>query len=109
MTDPISNAPRLVQTDPASRKSTQQAAPGAGEVAALPASQADEAARKSAGAAQGADSVGFKAVQERLRQEPDFDQAKVDAIKQALQNGQYPLNPRRIAECFVALEQLISD
>jgi negative regulator of flagellin synthesis FlgM len=38
-----------------------------------------------------------------------FDQAKVDAIKQAIQNGQYPLNARRIAESFVAIERMIKD
>jgi negative regulator of flagellin synthesis FlgM len=36
-----------------------------------------------------------------------FDQAKVDAIKQAIQDGNYPLDSRRIAESFVALERLL--
>ncbi|MEI6618177.1 MAG: flagellar biosynthesis anti-sigma factor FlgM [Betaproteobacteria bacterium] len=44
-----------------------------------------------------------------MKKEPDFDRSKVDSIKQAIQNGQYPLNPRRIAESFVALENLISN
>ena len=39
--------------------------------------------------------------------EPAFDQAKVDSIKQALRNGQYPLDSRRIAENFVAIEKMI--
>ncbi|NBT91639.1 MAG: flagellar biosynthesis anti-sigma factor FlgM [Betaproteobacteria bacterium] len=52
---------------------------------------------------------GFKKISERLKKEPDFDRSKVDSIKQAIQNGQYPLNPRRIAESFVALENLISN
>ncbi len=47
------------------------------------------------------------------RQQPaataDFDRAKVDAIKQALQDGQYPLNARKIAENFMALEKMISE
>ena len=43
----------------------------------------------------------------QARQEPEFDRAKVDAIKQALQNGQYPLDSRRIAENFVAIERMI--
>jgi anti-sigma28 factor (negative regulator of flagellin synthesis) len=34
---------------------------------------------------------------------------KVDAIKQAIQDGQYPLNPRRIAESFYAIEQMIRE
>ena len=36
-----------------------------------------------------------------------FDQAKVDAIKQAIQDGQYPLDSRRIAESFMAVERMI--
>lgn len=48
-------------------------------------------------------------VTQRIKDEPDFDRAKVDAIKQAIHNGQYPLNPRRIAESFVAIEQMIRD
>jgi len=36
-----------------------------------------------------------------------FDQAKVDAIKQAIQDGNYPLDSRRIAESFEALERLL--
>jgi len=41
--------------------------------------------------------------------EPDFDKAKVDSIKQALLDGQYPLNPRLIAESFYAIEQMIRE
>jgi negative regulator of flagellin synthesis FlgM len=39
--------------------------------------------------------------------EPGFDRAKVDAIRAAIQQGQYPLDSRRIAESFVALEKMI--
>lgn len=48
-------------------------------------------------------------VAQRVKDEPDFDRNKVEAIKQAIQNGQYPLDPRRIAESFVAIEQMIGD
>lgn len=48
------------------------------------------------------------------RQQPatssaEFDRAKVDAIKQAVENGQYPLDPRRMAESFLALEKMIRE
>ncbi len=36
-----------------------------------------------------------------------FDRAKVDAIKTALEKGAYPLDPRRIAESFYAIERMI--
>lgn len=53
------------------------------------------------------DSVNLNNVKERIDAQPDFDRAKVDAIKSALQQGNYPVNPRRIAENFVSLEKLI--
>ncbi len=55
------------------------------------------------------DILNLSNITQRVRAEPEFDRAKVDAIKNAIKNGQYPLNPRRIAESFVALEQLIRD
>jgi len=51
--------------------------------------------------------VNLSNVKERMDTQPDFDRAKVDAIKAALQQGSYPVNPRRIAENFVSLEKLI--
>jgi len=39
--------------------------------------------------------------------EPPFDRAKVDRIKQAIQDGQYAIDPKRIAENFVAIERMI--
>jgi len=53
------------------------------------------------------DSVNLSNVKERMDSQPDFDRAKVDAIKAALQQGNYPVNPRKIAESFVSLEKLI--
>ena len=42
-------------------------------------------------------------------QEPEFDRAKVEAIKTAIQEGKYPVDSRRIAENFVALEKMIGN
>jgi negative regulator of flagellin synthesis FlgM len=42
-------------------------------------------------------------------QEPEFDRAKVEAIKLAIQQGQYPLDTRRIAENFLAIEKMIKE
>ena len=53
------------------------------------------------------DSVNLSNVKERMDAQPDFDRVKVDAIKTALQQGNYPVNPRKIAENFVSLEKLI--
>jgi anti-sigma28 factor (negative regulator of flagellin synthesis) len=34
---------------------------------------------------------------------------KVASIKQAIHDGQYPLSPRKIAESFHAIEQMIRE
>ena len=39
--------------------------------------------------------------------EPAFDAARVASLRQAIEQGNYPLDSRRIAESFVALERLI--
>ena len=39
----------------------------------------------------------------------EFDSQKVEQIKKMLANGEYPLDSRKIAESFHALEQLITD
>ena len=44
-----------------------------------------------------------------LEKEPSFDRAKISAIKQAIQEGNYPLNTRRIAENFIAMESVIGN
>ena len=66
----------------------------------------DEAAPKATSAA-GGDKIDFSAEAARLIAEPGFDAAKVATIKQAISTGNYPLDPKRIAENFVALESMI--
>ena len=39
----------------------------------------------------------------------EFDEAKVNAIKAALREGNYPLNERRIAENFLAIEMMVGN
>lgn len=46
--------------------------------------------------------AGFKAVDET-----GFDQGRVDEIKKAIAENGYPVDPRRIAESFAALERMI--
>jgi negative regulator of flagellin synthesis FlgM len=98
MTDPVSPFGRVDRPDPSSlqksaksqRRDDSSASVASDKVAA---SQSDE--------------VKLSEVALQARQEPEFDRAKVDAIKQALQDGQYPLDSRRIAENFVAIERMI--
>ena len=37
----------------------------------------------------------------------DFDQAAVESIKTAIQNGEYPLDDKKIVESFIPLEKLL--
>jgi negative regulator of flagellin synthesis FlgM len=55
------------------------------------------------------DEVKLSAVAQKAMQEPEFDRAKVEAIKLAIQQGQYPVDTRRIAENFVAIEKMIKE
>ena len=57
--------------------------------------------------AAGGDKIDFSAEAARLIAEPGFDATKVATIKQAIASGNYPLDPKRIAENFVALESMI--
>jgi len=110
MTDAINPFSRQAPSNPAVRKLSEKApTPEASAAAGAAASQVDDAstAKPSASSAKSSDAGAFSAISVRLKQEPEFDRAKVDSIKKAIENGQYPLNSRRIAESFIALEQLI--
>ena len=104
MTDPVSNSGRRAQSDPSVRSAMEKT----DRKSATPAPTSDVTAPKAAPGA-GADSVQLSNVSAKAMNESDFDRVKVEAIKQAIKDGQYPLNPRRIAESFHALEQMISE
>lgn len=100
MTDPISSFRRVAQMDSSNRqvsaKAQERAADAAPEgLTKVLAPQSDE--------------VKLSAVAQKAMQEPEFDRAKVEAIKLAIQQGQYPLDTRRIAENFVAIEKMIKE
>lgn len=54
----------------------------------------------------GADNVGglMGSAIDLARKAPDMDMAKVEAIKQSIQSGDYPLDAEKIAEAFLKLE-----
>jgi len=54
------------------------------------------------------DSVQMSNVAQKAMSEPNFDRAKVESIKQAISEGNYPLDVKRIAESFVAIERMIN-
>ncbi len=54
-----------------------------------------------------ADELLLSPIAKRAMAEPAFDRDKVEAIKQALREGTYPMDARRIAESFASMEKLI--
>lgn len=102
MTDPISsNQPRIPTANTAARSLEKlDKKSSAGKTSAAPAAKAPVQP-------QGGDSVNLSNVQQRLNDQPDFDRAKIDAIKAAIQGGNYPINPGRIAQNFVSIEKMI--
>jgi len=98
MTSPISQFGRKAQIDTAPRTAAAK-----GELTSL-ASPGETSVKPSA---LQTDELKLSDVARQAMREPEFDRAKVDAIKMAIQQGQYPLDSRRIAENFVAIEKMI--
>ena len=55
------------------------------------------------------DEVTLSAAVEAALDKAEFDSQKVEQIKKMLADGEYPLDSKKIAESFHALEQLITD
>ena len=103
MSDPVSNNARIAN-QAASRAALDKLDNKSKAVKNAPSPEAKAAP---APAPQNADTVNLSNVTQRAKDAPDFDRVKVEAIKTALREGSYPINPRRIAENFVALEKMI--
>ena len=106
MSDPISNYGRMTQSSAIARSAIEKVDPKGTSAAS-----ASEELTLSAPAkvSPGADKVSLSNVNQKVMAQPEFDRAKVESIKQAIKDGNYPVNPRRIAESFVALEKLITN
>jgi negative regulator of flagellin synthesis FlgM len=107
MTDAISNSAQRAQSDASLRNALDKANRKSGPQGNVSSDQASPAAPSAH--APGADELQLSNVASRAMAEPDFDRVKVESIKQAIQDGQYPLNPRKIAESFHAIEQMIRE
>ena len=103
MSDPISNYGRMTQSSAAARNAIEKVDPKGTSAAA-----AKEETAPAKAPAPGADKISLSNVAQKVMAQPEFDRAKVESIKQAIKDGNYPINPRRIAESFVALEKLIT-
>jgi negative regulator of flagellin synthesis FlgM len=98
MTDPISSFRRIAQMDAPTR-------PAAAKVSARPSESSSEAVVRPMPTR--SDELQLSEVAQKAMQEPEFDRAKVESIKSAIQQGLYPVDSRRIAENFVAIEKMI--
>ena len=104
MSEAINNQTRMSQSNASMRSNIEKVDKKQGALAqATPEDAAPVKAKAS-----NIDTLSLSNVAERVKEQPSFDRAKVESIKQALRDGNYPLNPRRIAESFVALEQMIT-
>ncbi len=108
MTDAISQYGRQNLSDNAVRNSADKVKKSSTSQSASSTGSTGSSER-SAPASRGEDTVALSSVAQRAMAEPDFDRAKVEAIKQAISQGQYPLDSRRIAESFVAIERMIRE
>ena len=106
MNDAITNYGRMTQSNAAVRSSIDKVEKQ-GPSAAQAKEELAPSLEKTTSA--GADKVTLSNVAQQVKAQPDFDRSKVEAIKQAIKEGNYPVNPRRIAENFVALEKMISN
>ena len=100
MTDPISSFRRVAQMDSSNRQMSAKGQEGA--VEATPEVRVASLSPQT-------DEVQLSALAQKAMQEPEFDRAKVEAIKLAIQQGQYHMDSRRIAESFMALEKMINE
>ena len=104
MSDPISSSQsRISSSNSASRTTLDKLS----KKPTAPTKSDSATETKAPAKTQGSDSVNLSNVKDRIDAQPDFDRSKVESIKAALQQGNYPVNPRRIAENFVALENMI--
>jgi negative regulator of flagellin synthesis FlgM len=97
MTDPISNYGRQIALEnakTASHKTERRL--GTVSDAGAPPKPVD------------ADRVELSALAQAAQNEPAFDREKVDSIRKAIEQGQYAVDPKRIAEQFLAIERMIN-
>ncbi len=107
MTDPISTYGRPLGVNGNRSTARQETSKGVSEATPQTPSAArspDTASRPVQG-----EQLQLSETARRTMADPGFDRAKVDAIKTALREGTYPLDSRKIAESFVALERLIDN
>ncbi|BAU58877.1 flagellar biosynthesis anti-sigma factor FlgM [Halorhodospira halochloris] len=100
MSNPIEGGPR-----PIGSAATQ---PGKGHKVDDNAPQSTSS-RAGVGADEAETSERLKGVRDRIDQTPEVDRARVDAIKEKIANGDYPVDAEKIARKFAQFEALIEE
>ena len=54
------------------------------------------------------DAATLRNIQSQLESQDSFDEARVNEIKQAISEGRYPIDNRRLAEKFLQLESQLN-
>jgi negative regulator of flagellin synthesis FlgM len=99
MTNPIDNGPRPAGVLGSNRS------PSSGSAGAQP----ERVDAKGPARDAGVESERLQLIKDRIENAPDVDMARVEAIKQRISEGQYPIDAARIAEKFIQLESLLND
>jgi len=107
MTDAIPQYGRQAQSDPTVRNALEKLEKKSASTDSKAAPEQAQAPK--APVRPGPDTLSLSNVAQKAMNEPEFDRVKVDSIKKAIQEGQYPLDAKRIAESFVAIEKMIDD
>ncbi len=89
----------LAQTNPNAAERTREESKSSRSDAA---SQQDARAQDSVKISD--DAAALKALEARLERQESFDDARVKEIRQAIEQGQYPIDNQRLAENFLKLE-----
>lgn len=69
--------------------------------------RADDRKAVDGNTAQALDDVSINSDIEKALASAGFDQEKIESIKSAIEQGNYPLDNRKIAESFIPLEKLL--
>ena len=100
MSNPIEGGPR-----PVGSAATQ---PGKGHKAEENSPQ-NSTPRVGSGADEAETSERLQGVRSRIDQTPEVDRDRVEAIKEKIANGDYPIDAEKIARKFAQFEALIED
>jgi len=109
MTDAISNHSRVPTGNTTLRSVSDLSTSGSSSKSGSSTSSAPTPTATASLPSAGADTVSLSNVSLQIAQQSGFDQGKVSSIKQAIQNGDYAIDPRRIAQGFTSLEKLIRE